>query len=178
MKQVSYLVTTPESLTLTNSEEILGDIQTSRGSNTDRSTWMTLEESSSIIHLSIDNKPRLLAATVGLEFLQINHAVHPLFLHVNLLDRLRLNRLLTLNSLAPVPIRQVTTSLLVLLHPSACLCRVSWVLELETASFFGDGDTEPGVVHHPQDRPVHVSRLSCQSFIHGSDEQCAAVLQV
>lgn len=43
---------------------------------------------------------------------------------------------------------------------------------------FCDGDTEPRVVHHTQDGPIHVLWLETECLIHGSNEESIAVFKI
>ena len=120
---------------------------------------MTLEEPSTVIYLPIHNKPRLLRAAICFELCQINLTTDAFLLHIDLLHRLRLNRRLALNPLTPITIQQVSTGLFILLHPTTSLGRVRGMLKFQTVPLFGDGNPEPGVVHHSQNRPVHIPWL-------------------
>lgn len=138
---------------------------------------MALQEGCAVVYLRVDDKPGFFFGVL-LELCEVNHPIHTLLLHIHLDFRLRLKNLLTRLPLAPVAIIQVTTRLLHPFHPAPGSSGISRVLKEQLAIFFRDRHSEPRVIHHTQNRPVHVFWLETQSLVHSTDEKRVTVCKI
>lgn len=52
------------------------------------------------------------------------------------------------------------------------------MLEADPLITFLDSNSEPGIIHHSQDGPVHISWLAHHGLVHGSDEDVIRIPQL
>lgn len=52
------------------------------------------------------------------------------------------------------------------------------MLKLQNTIFPHNGNPEPRVIHHPQNRPVHIAWLNSQGFVHRANKDGRAIFEL
>ncbi|CRK36425.1 hypothetical protein BN1708_007025, partial [Verticillium longisporum] len=152
--------------------ELLRCILSGSAENGCCASWMAVEVAGSIIHFSIHYKPWRLLASVLAKLLYHNGALDTFLCHADFLDRLDRHSLLrfALDLFSPEAVGQVAAGLFDALHPATSHeCRQCRVLKSQLMALLVNDYSEPGVVHHAENAPVHVSGLNHHAFVHATD---------
>jgi hypothetical protein len=143
---------------------------------------MSFQEFCAVVDLSIHHKPWLLSRAVVPKLIDTDDSIFAMPCHPNLFRRGLdgVGRcIIAIESLTPLSVGQITPGFLDSFHPpTGYEGRLSGMLESEDAVFFRDCDSEPWIVHHAQHRPIHVTRLEIERFVHGSNQNRITLLEV